>query len=57
MSEMPNFQSETKHLHHNTPLHIAAVNGHKLVARVLISKGAFIDAKNCENMTTLYAAM
>jgi ankyrin repeat protein len=41
----------------NTPLHIAAEMGMVDVARLLISKGACITAKNTDAMTPLHYAV
>ena len=39
-----------------TPLHAAALNGHKEIAELLIEKGADLNAKNVVGMTPLHYA-
>ena len=40
----------------DTPLHLAALNGHTKVAELLIKSGAHLNPKNKGSMTPLHAA-
>lgn len=42
---------------HNTPLHLAALNGYLEIVKYLIKKEADIDAKNRKNQTPLHLAV
>ena len=46
----------SKDLYNNTPLLFAAANGHHEIVKILLEKGAEIDVKNKEDMTSLLLA-
>lgn len=42
---------------HNTPLHLAALNGHLEIVKFLIKSGANVNARNRKNQTPLHMAV
>jgi len=57
ISEGADVNAENSRIYNRTPLHIAAYEGHKDIAELLISIGADIGAKDIEGCTPIYWAV